>query len=281
MKEVLSDLIAWQYVKLELEFLELLAFYDHKSKKRLVHQIRLNLKKQLSFLALIKEVLLSESLEQYGQAIQKFQKRLGKVRKYQVLQNKLQLIETELGLSYKVSDVLKKRTRHYTHRWLKYCGAANIAETMAGIRSLINTGLPQVAPAILEEHVSGQMRHLLFEIKCFSNEASFDLHKFHDLRRLLKRFAFYWSFLQTYFTAVLIEPAFWNLVNQLDQALGEWHDYTSLLKEVDKSKSEALAFVVKEKLEDYSLQVQVLLPRLDEFIPTLESHFLSKNPVPL
>lgn len=277
MQEELSGILISHYTKLELELLELLEFYVHAPAKRRVHQMRMNLKKQLTFLVLIKELLPEEELEASKAVIQTFQKRLGKVRDYQLQRDQVEQIETELGLERKFSASLKKRAKHFAKRWWKFREKVNIAEALSRVRQLAEESLPQVAAEALAEHILSQVRHVLFEIKCLCNIASFDINAFHELRTFLKRFLFNWNLLQVYFSNIPIHVELLNLIKALEHDLGEWHDYQSLLKKLDEQKHDVLVGTVKEKLENLTLQARVQLLQLEKLIPTIEPYFLSKK----
>lgn len=280
MSDEIRELLLAQYLKLELELLECLELYEQAPKKRLVHQMRVNFKKQLAFLVLTQNMMQSEAMAGHWEVIRAFQKRLGKVRDCQVQRDKANQIEANLGLDSDISDFFKDKETDYQVDWLKFKEEVNLTEAMSGVRVLLSVALEQISPAYLEEEILGQFRHILFEIKCLSNIASFNTDAFHELRTYLKRLTYTWNFLQPHYSQLPIEPAFWDLVRQLEQALGEWHDYQSLLKKVDAKKHEAFAFVAKDYLEDYSVRARALLPLLDELVATIEPLFLSKNSAP-
>lgn len=280
MSDEIRELLLAQYVKLELELLECMVLYEQAPKKRLVHQMRVNLKKQLAFLVLTQNLGQNEAMARHLEVIRAFQKRLGKVRDCQVQCDKAEQIEADLGLDANISDFFKDKEADYQVDWLKFKEDGNLTEAMSGVRMLLSTALEQISSDWLEEELLGQFRHILFEIKCLSNIASFNTDAFHELRTYLKRLTYTWNFLQTHYSQLPIEPAFWELVKQLEQALGEWHDYNSLLKKVNAKENEAFAFVTKDYLDDYSVKARALLPLLDELVAAIEPFFLSKNTLP-
>ncbi len=280
MSDDIRTLLQTQYPRLELELLECLDSYEQEPKKRLVHQMRVNLKKQLAFLALTKQVIQNEAVVKHMEVIRAFQKRLGKVRNCRVQRDKAEQIEADLGLDSDISHFLKEKEADYQSDWININEKASLSEAMSGVRTLVTEDLEKTDLDALEAMVLGEFRHILFEIKCLSNIASFNADAFHELRTFLKRLVYWWNFLQAYFAELPIDAAFWDLVKQLEQALGEWHDYKSLLKKVDAKKHEAFAFVAKDYLEDYSVKARSLLPLLDELIPAIEPLFLTKNAAP-
>ncbi|MFN7117121.1 MAG: CHAD domain-containing protein [Saprospiraceae bacterium] len=277
MSSEMQALLEAQYAKLELEWLECVNLNQQKLKKPVVHQMRVNLKKQLAFLILMQHVVEQERLAEYAKVIRALQKQLGKLRNCQVQRTKAELIESDLGHEYNISNFLKEKEADYQEGWSKFIEDTNPVEAMAGIRVLVSAALEKISPDLLEGTILGGFRHILFEIKSLSNIAGFNTDVFHELRVFLKQLIYCWDFLQPHFADLPIEPAFWQVVKQLEQALGEWHDYKSLLKKVETDKDEAFAFVVKDYLEDYKERARALLPLLDEMIPTIEPLFLSKH----
>src|SRR5690606_28913756 len=100
-------------------------FYHHQPRKRILHQMRLNLKKQLAFFKLIQ--LPIETLQQNIHVIRRFQKLLGKIRTAQVLRRKAKVIEQALDIKNTISKQFKDQEKECTADWLHYHQKESIA----------------------------------------------------------------------------------------------------------------------------------------------------------
>ncbi len=275
------DFSTWlqeHYTALELEFLELLESYRYQPGKKTIHQMRLNLKRQLAFFSIMEPLLPSEVMDQQVVVIQQLQKRLGKVRNAQVQRQKAKVIEQALELDAAVSEKLKQREKEYADAWHTYFEEANLAAAMQGVRESLAVAFSHLSSASFAGNFIEQMRHLLYDIKGLSNISTFDTSKFHELRTHLKRLNFYMEWLQPFFQDLPFSEATAQDVRQLEQQIGEWHDYVSLLKKVDKTdQEEPFAFAVQEQIELHTLQVRALLPELEHLLKPLEAYFISSN----
>ncbi|MDX1939658.1 MAG: CHAD domain-containing protein [Saprospiraceae bacterium] len=261
------------YTTLELELLELLDFYHHQPRKRIVHQMRLNLKKQLAFFQMIQ--LPPEILGEHINVIRRFQKLLGKTRAIQVQEQKAKIIEQALNTEDLISKQFKDLEKTHTHNWRRYLKEESIALAMKSIREGLALSYQHLPLEIFQQHLKEQMHHILFNIKALSNIVMFDAEKFHELRTNFKQLIYFSEWLQPIFHHLPFAPATIEEIRQIDRTIGEWHDYVALLKKVDKEEKEALAFAIKEQIEVHILEARAQLSKVESFLSPIEAYFSS------
>ena len=237
-----------------------------------VHQLRVNMKRQVAFFHLLEFLDGSFSTERALEAYGKLYKRAGKVRDYQVLKSVIQMEEEQLKLQHQFSEWLNEKERQQREKLTVF----EEEQSMIPVRrlgKLVKNRIRFLPEQELKERLRIYFVQLFDRIRASLHPENHTEKKFHELRKRIKELFFNLNLINGICTRGKIYKRELKALDNFQKLLGQWHDryftLERLANEQGKCPDEVIDQMKKERLK-YVRQIMGRLGKIPAMIDRLE-----------
>lgn len=218
------------YATLEKEFHREFAALLLEGSARSVHQLRVNLKKQLAFFHLLEALDPSFSTERATQAFSKIYRKAGKVRNLQVEKGVVAKIGGPTGQADQFMHWLEERECQRRERLHEFGAKLNLVPVRR-LSHRVGTHIRFLNRESLSSGLIAYLSGLLDSAADLLRPENLAGEKLHDLRRIVKELFFNLRFVDNISKGHSLLHEDIKYLDRLQQQLGNWHDlHASLLR---------------------------------------------------
>ncbi len=248
-----------------------------------VHQLRVNMKRQMAFFRLLEHLDNSFSTERALEAYGNLYDLAGEVRDYEVERSIVREDEKLLQLEHRFSDWLEAQ-EHRQREKLKAYEAEHSLLPVRRLGYLVESRIRYLPMEGLKERFNSYFKPLFDDIRGLAGPENRSEAEFHKLRKLIKELFYNLQLISALCTVEDFKEEDVNALNDFQHLLGNWHDSYFTLSRIRKGQDCSEALQVRLEEERVS-RAQKIVERLDELIPLmnrLESqlqHLLEQEPL--
>jgi len=266
-----DDLLDY-YTALEKNFHHYYVEVLHRCEEEDVHQLRLNMKRQVAFFHLL-EFLdptfhSSKALEAYG----KLYKKAGKVRDYQVEKKVVRREEELLKLQHHFSDWLSEQERRQRDKLQSYEEEQSLLRVRR-LSKLVRNRLRYLPEQEFKTMLADYFAGLFAKVReVIGPEYRSEAH-FHDLRKRIKVLFYNLDLINTLCTTTQLAKKHMKSLDSFQKLLGNWHDRYFTLTRIEGGQEQCPA-PLKARLEQekaaYVTRIEQRLEKIPALIDRLE-----------
>jgi CHAD domain-containing protein len=270
-----AECLRKKYKQLDAEFHLLVVKSLQKASKKTIHELRVNMKKQMALFRMIHLVDPHFSISQAQEALMPFYKNAGKLRTAQVKKTVLRKQLTLLGapmdyikyMGLKVTDAARA-FREYEFE----LSLTPMRETFCRVESLFQ----HIPPAELTLRVKHYFEQLLSEIKTAIGGIETSEEPLHELRKLLKDLDFNATLADECTPGYAIRRATWQHLRRWEARIGSWHDLNIFNRKLEKHTTEfpelqRVRAVMQAQEASLLSEIRQQLPSLKILFSTMET----------
>lgn len=236
-----------------------------------IHDLRVNMKKQNAFFRLLSALDNDFIAEKATDAFAHFYKRAGKVRDLQVERQVVEAEEELLSLGRHLSLKLIRHEKMYLADLRRY----EEEYSLEPIRALARVVKHHIQNLAVEE-MAGRLEEyfglLLDAIGRVSELALRREDELHNLRRRIKELFYNLELMDLLFPdANLLDTAEYQLLDELQSLLGDWHDYDFTIRKIGAEAGPDILSQMEEDRRSLVTRVKEHLPNLPEKLSPAEA----------
>ncbi len=238
-----------------------------------VHQLRLNMKRQVAFFHLLEflepSFSTSKALEAYG----KIYKKAGKVRDYQVEKKVVRREEELLKLQHHFSDWLAEQERKQRDKLQSYEEEHSLVRVHR-LSKLVRNRLQYLPEDGFKSRLEAYFADLLAKVReIIAPEMRSEDH-FHDLRKRIKVLYYNLALINSLCTKTHLAKRPMKSLDSFQKLLGNWHDRYFTLSRIEEGQEqcpEPLVARLKQEKADYAGKIERRLEKAPELVDRLEA----------
>lgn len=238
-----------------------------------VHQLRLNMKRQLAFFNLLEFLDESFSTERAMEAYGKLYKKAGKVRDFQVEQSVVHHHEKELEVEREFSDWLKEKEAEERQNLQQY-GLEHSLVPVRRLAHLVESRIRFLPEEGLKQRFTNYFGHLFNEIRHRAQSEERKEEMLHPLRKYVKELFYNVNMLNGLCTSKKLEKETIDALHDIQKLLGDWHDTYFTLEHMEEEQENcpgALMQKVNEERAAYVADIEQKMDRLPALADQLET----------
>jgi CHAD domain-containing protein len=200
-----------------------------------VHGLRVNLKKQRAFFYLLEALTPSFAAVEASEVFEGVYRKAGKVRDLQVERALIEKNERKLQLEHQLSVWLEKQEVRRVLKLQQY----EKGHTVLPFRKLserVGRIIGQLPEKGLEVQLGAYYIKIIRGVIAFVRGDKAAGDDLHDLRRFIKELFYNLNFLQRYTGPKALQCGALVRLDELQHALGKWHDFDFAISHLEKKK---------------------------------------------
>ena len=238
-----------------------------------VHQLRLNMKRQVAFFHLLESLDPSFSTAKALEAYGKLYKKAGKVRDYQVEKKVVRREEKLLKLQHHFSDWLAEQERKRRDKLQSYETEHSLVRVHR-LSKLVRNRVQYLSEETFKPSLQAYFERLFAKVReAITPENRSEAH-FHELRKRIKVLFYNLELIDQLCTTTHLAKKHMKALDSLQKLLGNWHDRYFTLERIEQGQEQCPA-PLKTRLEqekaDFVGRIEQRLEKVPELIDRLEA----------
>ncbi len=235
-----------------------------------IHDLRVNLKKQVAFFRLLEALDDSFIAEKAIDVFTEFYKKAGKVRDIQVERQVVEAEEAFLHLGRHLSLRLRREEKIRTADLQNYEREFSL-EPVRALTRLVKNRLQYLPVDELSERLSDYFGCLIEQVKRTAELGERREKELHNLRKRLKELFYNLQLLDQLIPALRLEQTDeFALLEECQSMLGDWHDYDFAVNRLAGEARPELMARMREDCAALHRRIREHLPALLRALPVLD-----------
>ncbi len=224
-----SKIIFNYYNGLHQRFKELFAKVLKDFDENAIHGFRVNMKKQVAFFRLLAGIDPKFRADKAETLFFRIFKNAGAIRKIHIEKNILTNKDLNINVGADVIEKLEKKLAKKIKQYLEYSNVKDLKSIKKNNRS-VRKRIHKISTYNLKIGLGEYFSKLIQGLKGLSEICTVNEEAFHNLRKMLKELFYNLGLINQLFKKEQLSPDILKYLDQLQTALGEWHDIHLTLK---------------------------------------------------
>lgn len=209
--------------ELEKEFHQLYLDFQETPEGETIHQLRVNIKKQLAFFRLLHGIGGKLALEEIQKPYIKFSRTIGKIRNLEIRQQLVKTEEETLEVKKEYSEQLEKDIAKKRERIKQSETTISLIPFKEG-SDKVSYSIDHIPLEKAKENLGTYFHFLLAEIRKTINEEATNMEQLHTLRKVLKTLFYNLKLTDRMIPKEDFSKKLYNKLEKLSMQFGKWHD---------------------------------------------------------
>lgn len=211
------------YDALEKQFHRLLLIFQNQPEGESIHQLRVNIKKQMAFFGMLRALENELPLEEVQTPLNAFFKSIGRFRNLEVRQGILAEEEKKYAVSNAYSAEMKADIAEEKAWWANKNTSLSLIP-FREVSNKIRASIDRMPLENIKETLGEYFYFLIEEIRQTINQEDLKEEALHDLRKLLKTVFFNLKLTDRLIVQAAIPETLYEETKAINEQLGNWHD---------------------------------------------------------
>ncbi|GEM_PF-2378206 len=220
---------------LEKDFHRLFLEFQISPEGETVHQLRVNMKKQMAFFQMLRALETHLPLEEIQAPFAAFFKSIGKIRNLEIRQTILSAEEREQKIKSEYVEALTHNIQEEKDWWL----SDDVDISLIPIRlatDKVRSSIDRMPLCNIREMLGEYFYFLIEEIRQIIQNETPSAEQLHDLRKILKVCYLNLKLTDRLIPQASLSKSFYLTLNELNELLGLWHDQFISVYKVNAKK---------------------------------------------